>query len=60
MKTGMAQVAKAIIAAVTTLSGTVVTAAIDQTITPVEYVLIATATVAAYFGVWATTNKPAE
>lgn len=55
----MNKVAKAIVAAVTALGGTVVTATLDGVITPVEYVLIGVATVAAYFGVWATTNAPA-
>lgn len=56
----MDKVAKAIVAAVTALGGTVVTATLDGVITPVEYVLIGVATVTAFFGVWATTNAPAE
>lgn len=55
----MDKIAKAIVAAVTALAGTVVTAAVpDGSVTTVEYVLIATATIAAFFGVWATTNAP--
>lgn len=56
----MNKIAKAIIAAVTALGGTVVTATLDGTVTGVEYVLIAVATVVAFFGVWATTNAPKD
>lgn len=56
----MNKIAKAIVAGVTTLGGTVVTATLDGAITSVEYVLIGVATVAAFFGVWATTNAPAD
>lgn len=56
----MDKIAKAIVAGVTTLGGTVVTATLDGAITAVEYVLIGVATVTAFFGVWATTNAPAD
>lgn len=56
----MDKIAKAIVAGVTTLGGTVVTATLDGAITAVEYVLIGVATVAAFFGVWATTNTPKD
>ena len=56
----MNKIAKAIVAGVTALGATVATAALDDVITSVEYVLIAVATVVAFFGVWATTNTPKD
>ena len=51
-------VAKAVIAGVTTLSGTLIVALADNGITATEWVTIAAATVVAVAGVWATSNKP--
>lgn len=51
-------IAKAVIAGVTTLSGTLIVALADNGITATEWVTVAAATIVAVAGVWATSNKP--
>lgn len=50
-------IAKAVIAGVTALTGTLITALADNGITATEWVLVASTTVLAVAAVWATTNK---
>lgn len=56
----MNKIAKAIVAGVTALGGSIVTAMSDGVVTTVEYVLVFVATVTATAAVWATTNAPEE
>lgn len=50
-------IAKAVIAGVTTLSGTLMTALADYGVTSIEWVAIVAATIIAVASVWAVTNK---
>lgn len=52
----MAKVAKAIVAALTTLAATVATAEATGQITSTQWVVIGAGAVVAGMGVWATTN----
>ena len=56
----MAKVAKAIIGAVSAGAGALTTALLDGQLVAVEYVTIGASVVVAFFGVWATTNAPAN
>ncbi len=51
-------VAKAVIAGVTALAGSLVTALADNGVTATEWVVVAATTVLAVAAVWATSNKP--
>jgi len=50
-------IAKAVIAGVTTLSGTLMTALADNGVTSIELVAIVSGTIVAVASVWAVTNK---
>lgn len=51
-------IAKAVIAGVTALAGSLVTALADNGITATEWVIVAATTALAVAAVWATSNKP--
>lgn len=57
---GMGKVAKAIIGAVTGGAGALVTALSDGQIVAVEYVLVVSTAIVAFFSVWATPNTPQD
>lgn len=56
----MNKVAKAVVAALTTLAATVGTAEAAGQITGTQWVLIGAGSVVAGMGVWATTNAPQD
>jgi hypothetical protein len=51
-------IAKAVVAGVTALAGSLVTALSDNGVTATEWVTIAATTILAVAAVWATSNKP--
>lgn len=51
-------IAKAVMAGVTALAGSLVTALADNGVTATEWVTVAATTIVAVAAVWATSNKP--